>query len=69
MEKFSKGQRYSNEELKQMIRTMTYPQDAPPFVIKTIRAMRRKIERGVKSPEKEIDAAMIELGGSKKYDK
>lgn len=69
MEEFNKKQKYSDEDLANMIKNMSYPQDAPPFVIKTIRAMRRKIERGIKSPEKEMDAAMKELGGTKRYDK
>lgn len=69
MEKFDGKQKYSDEDLANMIKNMTYPQDAPPFVIKAIRAMRRKIERKIVSPEKEMDAAMKELGGFPKYDK
>ena len=69
MEKFGVEQRYSDEQLADMIKTMTYPQDAPPFVIKAIRAKRRKIERKIVSPEKEMDAAMKKLGGFPRYNK
>jgi len=60
---------YSDKECAEMIRNMTYTQDAPDWVIKEIRKKRRKIERRIKSPEKEMDAAMKELGGSKRYGK
>jgi len=69
VKKFNEPQRYTDEELQEMVRTMTYPQDAPPFVIKAIREMRRKIERKIKSPQKEMDDFMKELKGSKKWDK
>lgn len=69
MEELNKKQRYSDEDLANMIKTMTYPQDAPSFVIKAIRARRRNIERKIVSPEKEMDAAMKELGGFPKYNK
>jgi len=69
VEKFSEKQKYSDEDLENMIKNMTYPQDAPPFVIKAIRARRRNIERKIVSPEKELDATMKELGGFPKCDK
>lgn len=61
--------KYSDKECENMIEHMTYPVDAPPFVIKAIRKKRKNIERKIKSPEKEMDAIMKELGGSKRYEK
>lgn len=61
--------KYSDKDCENMIENMSYPVDAPPFVIKAIREKRKKIERKIKSPEKEMDAIMKELGGSKRDDK
>lgn len=57
--------KYSDKECEEMIRTGTYPVDAPPFVIKEIRKKRRGLDREVKSPDKEMDDFMKEHGGSK----
>jgi hypothetical protein len=69
MEKLTAKQKYSDEDCVNMIKNMTYPQDAPSFVIKMIRARRRDMERKIVRPEKELDAAMKELGGFPKCDK
>jgi len=61
-----KFKEYSDLECEQMIRTMTYPVNAPSFVVRAIREKRRKIERKMKNPQKEMEDFMEkELGSSK----
>ena len=56
--------RYSDKECIEMIKNMSYPVDAPPFVIEEIRKKRMKLERGAQSPEKEMDEHLKKLGAT-----
>jgi len=56
---------YTDEECANMIRTGEYPVDAPRFVILEIRKRRKTFNRKTKSPDKEMEDFMKELGAQK----
>ena len=60
-----KGRVYTDDECADMIRTGTYPVDAPRFVIMEIRKRRRNFNRKTKSPQKEMDDFMKGIGAQK----
>jgi len=56
---------YTDEECADMIRSDEYPVDAPRFVILEIRKRRKKFNRKTKSPRKEMEDFMKEIGAQK----
>lgn len=60
-----KGRVYTDDECAQMIRAGEYPIDAPKFVILEIRKRRKKFDRKIKSPDKEMEDFMKEIGAQK----
>jgi len=56
---------YTDKECEQMIKSLSYPVDAPDWVIREIRMKRKTTERKIGSPENEMDDFMKGLKGSK----
>jgi len=56
--------KYTKEECKEMIRTGCYPTNAPGWVVRAIRRRRQDKEYEIKSPEKEMEDFMKDVGGS-----
>lgn len=61
----SEPRKYTDEECENMIKAMSYPVGAPSWVIKAIRKKRRELDRNIKSPKKEMEDFIKELGGTK----
>jgi len=56
---------YTDSECEMMIRSGEYPVDAPKFVILEIRKRRKSFNRKIKSPKKEMEDWMTEIGAQK----
>jgi len=56
---------YTDDECADMIRAGEYPVDAPAFVILEIRKRRKKFDRKTKSPQKEMEDFMKDIGAQK----
>jgi len=56
---------YTDDECADMIRKGEYPVDAPKFVILEIRKRKKKFDRKTKSPKKEMEDFMKEIGAQK----
>jgi len=68
MRDFNSKKQYTEEELCEMVRTLSYPIDAPPYIIRLIQERRRRLNSRIKSPSEEMDEFMRRLGGSKKME-